>query len=182
MADINNETFPVNVSSLSDYPHWCHHLALWHHEQWLIDQLLSDDSGQGESTCPLNAEQDLALREQRLQRHLTDDAFPHSFVAHVDHEPVGSVSLVIYDFSQPGTCRHWMTNMYVVPECRRRGIAGLLMHSALRYARAQRIKELRLFTRDQTSYYQQRGWHCVDKGRVQCREVDILSFAMRDVR
>lgn len=182
MADTNNETSLPQVSLLSDFPHWCRDLALWHHEQWLIDQLLPNDSGQSDHVSPLHAEQDLALREQRLQRHLSAEAFPSTFVAHLDHQPVGSASLVIYDFNQPSVCRHWLTNMYVVPEWRRQGIACLLMHSALRYARDQRIEELRLFTRHHTSYYQRHGWHCVDKGRVQCREVDILSYAMRDVR
>jgi len=164
----------VKISNLIDCACWIPTIAQWHHQEWLKDR----EGLHGRDRSPHVIEKKLSEREQTLQRHLTDDPLPTTFVAHRANQPLGTVSLVYYQFSNEQTPTEWLTNLYVLPESRCRGIATELLHAAISHAVSLKLTRLLLYTSDQKSFYAKRHWRSINQGSVQGQQVEIMDFPL----
>lgn len=164
----------VFIANLRDYPQWVSQVALWHHTEWLAGY----QSNRRISHDDRDISDDIREREHNLRSHLGRDVVPTTFIAVASHDEyeqaVGSVSVVHYKFSRERAPSDWLTNLYVIPEFRRRGVGQRLLTAMEDYARGHRIGLLKLYTRDLENYYRQRGWHYSHTGLVQGHSVAVL--------
>ena len=118
----------------------------------------------------------ISRREQSLQAHLGDGPIPKTLIAHNQSRPLGVVSLVKYSFVDGAQESIWLTNLYVVPECRKRGIATRLLKAICDFAQSHNIKQIRLYTHDQRQFYESRGWIWVMQHKIQGERCDVLEL------
>lgn len=102
----------------------------------------------------------------------------------MNDEPIGCVSLVNYtykaevDASQPNCLEHpvWLSNLYVEPNYRDRGVGQQLINACADYARKHGIKELWLSASDYTQYYLKRGWCVIRQTKLGGAKVNIMRY------
>ena len=155
------------IDDLATRPEWLSTIVQWHHEEWLrsvLWQKLSDAE-----CAKIQAD-----RAASMQAHLGNDAIPRTFVAHDGQEPWGTASLVYYQmsFQQPRSV--WLTNMYVVPHIRDRGLGTAILEHAVAQAFALGITELKLYTFDMAPFYFRRGWSFLRQSELRGQRIDIL--------
>lgn len=158
----------LQISTLAEFPEWVPILARWHHEEWLRGQEGDELALAGDS------QNKLARREDLLNKHCDAEDIPQTFVTHQAHIPVGSASIVRYRFSLQQRSSEWLTNVYVLPEFRRKGIARRLIDYACAQAKILGVQELKLYTSDQAKFYQKLGWKAHGAGRVQGQTVSVF--------
>ena len=169
LAPAQNTQREIEISNVNQCHEWLPQIALWHHNEWLRAHLSSD-------VCPKSIASKLSEREKTLARHLCDDPLPTTLVAHIGDRPVGTVSLVYYQFTKSSEATEWLTNLFVIPECRCRGIASLLLSCAIEYANSHLLERLLLYTSDQVAFYQKRHWRSINRGVVQGQNVEIMGY------
>lgn len=124
---------------------------------------------------------DLSQRIERLSSHIGSNIFPATYVACAGDTPIGCVSLVYY-FASASTQGNqkkqglWLSNLYVLPEYRRQGLASHLLGHCRQQCVEQDVDTLQLFTADLSKYYQARGWTYHRRARVSGIDVDILQL------
>ncbi len=125
----------------------------------------------------------LANKDQghaKLAEHLTGDGPPLTVVALEDGRPIASASLVYYRFTE----RHegdevevpWLSNVYVKPDFRQRGLGNHLVDHLERWACGRAFPQLKLFTADKQNFYLRRGWSRDYLARLGGKEVDVMSI------
>lgn len=169
---MTNNNHRVRISNLNTNDAWVPLIALWHHNEWLRNHHGLDGRDRSASVI----KKKLSERQAALARHLSDDDLPTTFVALLDSDPVGTVSLVYYKFSQEQEATEWLTNLFVLPEYRCRGIASELLCAALGHACSLNLPRLLLYTNDQVGFYQKRRWRSINNGVVQGQKVEIMDY------
>ncbi len=154
------------IRDLVERQEWLDIVANWHHQEWLKGRTNASD---------LQAQRSFGKRVAVLREHFQHEPIPTTFVAELNNEPIGSASLVFYQFTEHHRRTEWLTNVFVIPEHRKQGIGQALVNHVCDYAVANSVKELMLYTRDHSIYYQQLGWQAAGTGLVQGRNVAILS-------
>lgn len=168
------------IVDLRRCPEHVSELALWHHEEWLRGREQQED--QGAELNGFVVGQDIREREHSLRSHLGDGQVPTSFIARCQAGAIGSVSIVSYQFSREQYPKQWLTNLYVLEAYRRQGVGEALLLQAVAFAKDIGLKEMYLYTRDQSLYYQKRGWQFSHQGLVQGQAVDVLSISFPKAR
>ena len=172
MSD-ESPTAVYSISKLSADTRWLPVVATWHYQEWSVSRRRAD------AVDLESAENELVLRQKRMEQHLLETPLPETFVAHIDETPIGSVSLVYYTISgKPSSDSVWLANMYVMPAWRRRGIATSLLEHACNYAREQKLTRLRLYTHDQAGFYLHHGWSLVAQHSLHGKPCDILEYIL----
>lgn len=174
----------MTISHLREFPQWVKTVASWHHQEWLRS---FRDGGLRASASELGA--DIREREHNLRAHFARDPIPATFVAHVpavegdpeERTPIGSVSLVFYQFTKSRKPSEWVTNLFVEPEHRCQGVGARLLGHIEQYAKHQGLLQLRLYTRDKAAYYQKRQWTHTHNGLVQGNTVSVLEKRVADL-
>ncbi len=154
------------ITDLVYHPEWFDEVVGWHHAEWLR---MRDAAAltQGELAKVLHERQTL------MRTHLTRDSLPSTFVAFSEENPIGTVSLIRYGADR-GAGKVWLTNLYVQPAWRYRGIGhGLLAHGEAA-ARALALSELWLYSFDAGDYYTKRGWRWQKTAEVRGCPVEVL--------
>lgn len=124
----------------------------------------------------------LAEREARLREHIDSDVanqFPVTYVATWLGEAIGCCSLVYYRCTAVAPKTNsilWLSNVYVDPKYRNRGVAARLISHSQKQAAAAGIKQIQLFTSGLADYYRARGWYESGDARVGKKDVKILTF------
>jgi hypothetical protein len=96
--------------SLADHLDLVATIAQWHWDEW----------GHADPTGSLEAwTTGLATRTLR-------DTIPTSYVALVEHMPVGSVTLVDHDMTTHQELSPWLAGLYILPAYRHQGIGSAL--------------------------------------------------------
>jgi predicted N-acetyltransferase YhbS len=101
-----------------------------------------------------------------LQERRNKDKLPLTLVALEAGQPVGTVSLKMFDMEKRDDLAHWLTSLYVVKPLRRRRIGSNLMEVAEKKAAELEIRELFLFTTDvdlSGLFYSKLGWVVKEK-------------------
>lgn len=145
---------PVTISSLVDRPDFIDACAAWTYGQWGVGSTRTL-----ESTL------------QRFRQAAGDQNIPLTFVAHIGDRPVGMASLFDDDCDLRPELRPWLAAVFVHPDHRGNGIAGLLIQT-VEHA-AQRLGEgaLYLTTKDSQNLYARYGWR--HAGIVQYPQCDL---------
>ncbi|WP_188152386.1 GNAT family N-acetyltransferase [Teredinibacter waterburyi] len=159
----------IEIHDLRDFPQWLSAVAEWHHHEWL----------QGCGGRAIDSAGALAKRIKLLQEHTDDQLIPRTFLAIAKTDdgeklPVGSVSIVYYHFTSQSTPGEWLTNLYVDEHYRCAGVGQQLLIHAEQFAATAGIGLLRLYTRDQDSFYSKRNWRFSHQGRVQGSVVSVF--------
>ncbi len=164
-----SERDTFEISELKSHPEWLPQVAQWHHLEWLTTH-----PGYSKHEAAKRLEE----RKRSLQKHLSTNALPTTFVAHEHDEPVGTVSLVYYQFTQSQKASEWLTNLYVAEPKRGQGIASSLLRCAIKFAQMKKIPRLLLYTRNHAEFYRKRSWRSINRGLVQGEQVEIMDYLL----
>ncbi|MCR6653892.1 MAG: GNAT family N-acetyltransferase [Cellvibrionaceae bacterium] len=153
------------IADLVEYPEWLDSIVEWQHAEWLR---LSDAAALSQT----DLSKALHERQLHMRTHLTHDAIPKTFVAYADDQPVGSVSLVRYN-ADPAA-QLWLTNLYVQPSWRYKGIGAALLARGEQVARDLEVKDLWLCSFDTADYYLNFGWRWERTAELRGLQVEVL--------
>ena len=87
---------------------------------------------------------------------------PSVFIALQGDVPVGTACLIDDDMSIRRELTPWLASVFVVPEWRGQGIASALVQCVEAEVRNSGIHQCYLYTPDQQSLYQRRGWQAIE--------------------
>jgi predicted N-acetyltransferase YhbS len=132
----------MRIDYLADHPEAAPLLAAWHHREW----------------AELLPEWSLAQALAELQSHTGRRQIPTTLVAVEGGRVVGSASLLAEDLDGWGHLSPWVASVFVVPECRGRGLGRRLVGRAVGEARVLGVPAVYLFTAGQAGYYRLLGW------------------------
>ena len=158
----------LEITPLKNSPEYFSQVALWHHQECERQGLKST----------------LELRRERLIKHIQSESIPKTFIATINNELVGCVSLVNYAYGRDSVRAKitetplWLSNLFVQPEYRNRGIGNQLIEKAKTYAQELKLTELWLTATEFTDYYQKRGWKISRKTRLGGRQVNVMRTSM----
>jgi len=152
----------IEIDYLANHPGFVPTLAEWHYAQW--NRMVDHDS--------------VERRLVELNDGATRLAIPTVLVALEGGELRGSATLAAYDMETRPDLTPWMTNVYVTPEFRRRGIASALIRRVVQEAKALGVPELYLFTTGQwrESLYAGLGWSVMERPIYRGVERVIMSI------
>jgi len=112
-----------------------------------------------------------------LRTRANKEELPLSLVAFEAGEPVGTVSLKMFDIETRSDLPHWLTSLYVVKPWRRRRIGSSLVDTAEKKAAELGICKLFLFTTDSglsRLFYSKLGWLVKEKAVYHSYPVIIM--------
>ena len=109
---------------------------------------------------------------------MTVAPMPRTFVLVADGCPVGTASLVAHDLDERPDLTPWLAGMFVEPDARGRGYAGLLIGAVEAAARHAAISTLWLYTNSAERIYARAGWRTVE---IFPRHGDMFALMRRDV-
>lgn len=144
MPDPTVMSDPIEIAPLADYPQFVEACSLWDHSEW--------GSRTGHS-----------LNEARrlFQSAACEHDLPVTRVAIDGDRLVGMASLILQEGASRAERSPWLASVFVDPDYRRRGIAGLLIEAVIREARTRGRQRLSLFTPDQQTLYRRHGFEGV---------------------
>lgn len=145
------------ITDLRQAPARLAKLADWHHAQWSY----------------LYPGQTLAERTKTMRLHLCDKLIPSTYLA-IDHDLVGSASMIENDMETRPELTPWLASVYVDKPYRNQGIGRALVKHVIDVAANNSIKRLYLFTPDMQSFYQDIGWQFYDRENYHGEEVTIM--------
>jgi predicted N-acetyltransferase YhbS len=101
----------------------------------------------------------------QLRAHLIQDQMPLTLVASLERCPVGTATLLAHDVGteQWPELSPWLAAVYVVPECRHRGIGAALVNAIVAKAMALGMGALYLLTVGREGFYARLGWQVVHR-------------------
>ncbi|MDO3385278.1 GNAT family N-acetyltransferase [Gilvimarinus sp. SDUM040013] len=156
------------ICELQRRPDFLDKVAAWHYRECLR---------QGLQTT-------LEKRKSRLAQHLKyDPKIPQTWLAINENILVGCISLVSYHLQSAANSSSqseplWLSNLFVEPEYRRRGVGSELMNTVISYSRELGERELWLIASDQTDYYRSRGWHTVRQVRIAKQPANVMRVSL----
>lgn len=141
----------IKIIPLSSVPQYAPILAFWSYRQWYL---------------PRDIPFDTVLQSYRVRAQ--NNVVPLSLVATVRSMPAGMVSLKHDDLWSRKDLNPWLASLYVIPEFRSRGIAGLLMNGVIAKAATLGIDRLYLFLGSDElenlgKFYRRRGWEFMER-------------------
>lgn len=153
-------------------------MAAWHHQECERQGLQSS----------------LAVRQQRLLRHVQPSLIPKTLVLVQGEQALGCVSLVNYTYrtdsgvlipARPSGLAQgtplWLSNLFVLAGRRKQGLGNRLIDAAKHYAQSCGASELWLSAAEFTDYYQKRGWAVVRQTRLGGRPVNVMRIALSPI-
>jgi predicted N-acetyltransferase YhbS len=148
----------MRIDYLADHVEWAPLLASWHYQEWkdLLPNWTFDE----------------ALAE--LQSHSESHRIPTTFVAVENDAPRGSASLLAKDLPGWECWSPWVASVFVMPECRGRGLGRRLVARAVEEAGALGVPAVYLFTAGQQGYYHKLGWRPLRTTLHHGRELAIM--------
>jgi predicted N-acetyltransferase YhbS len=138
-------------------------VARWHWDEWGADY---DDASLGEWTA-------------QLATKTRTDGLPCSWVAFVDHEPVGSVVLELDGVEPRPELKPDLAGLYVLLEHRNRGIGSALVQTCEARAREFGVSDLYLYTERAETLYARLGWETFERTRFKKQPVAIMRRSLR---
>lgn len=90
------------------------------------------------------------------------DVFPITFIAIIENECVGTVSVFENDFKKRPQYFPWLASLYVRPKYRDKKIGQHLITYLLNHLKTLNYSEVYLKTENASEYYKKRNWHLVE--------------------
>ena len=158
---ITKEHINVDIRYLSDHEDVVPLLAAWIYDEWsyLYPGMTLHDV--------------VSFFKERVNK----EKLPLTFVAFEAGEPVGTVSLKMFDMEARRDLPHWLTSLYVAEPWRRKGIGTGLLETAEKKAVEMGICRLFLLTTDATIpglSYSKSGWIVKEKTMYHSYPVTIM--------
>ena len=113
---------------------------------------------------------------QFLQKGLSDDGLPQTWIALSSHRVAGVASLSEQDMHTRQDLSPWLVGVYVDKADRGQGIGSALVSYVVERAAEMGIETLWLFTPDQEHFYQRLGWQSVETTTYRDEDVVILKI------
>lgn len=153
----------VRIEHLADHVDAIPTLASWILEEW------------GHSFA------DATFQElvSELERRAVPRRIPETFLALEGDRLVGTASIVAQDLPIRPELSPWLAAVYVVPECRNRGIGTMLARRAMLEAETLGLDKLYLFTPDRRDFYGGLGWHVREHTAYRGVRVFIMQYQVR---
>jgi GNAT superfamily N-acetyltransferase len=149
----------ITIDPLADHPDLVGVIAEWHQRQ--------------DERHPL----DFWIRCHTTEaRH---EGIPRAWVAFVDGEPAGSVSLVARNMDTRPELSPWLASLWVRPQCRGRGIGAALVRRCEEEARRLGIRRLHLYTEAAADFYGRLGWSVLAQEQYEGESVVVMVRELR---
>lgn len=87
---------------------------------------------------------------------------PRTFILLVDDVPAGTVSLAEHDLDERPDLTPWLAGLYVAPDQRGHGLAGMLIKMVEQECRIRGIPTVWLYTNTAERLYERAGWRTVE--------------------
>jgi len=139
----------MEIKYLADEQRFVDALAQWHYDEW--SRMREWDS--------------VSLPRETLIKRANRRAIPTVFIALQDGLLFGSATLAESDLETRRDLTPWLTDVYVAPEFRRRGVASALVRRVVEEAAALNVPELYLWTtgKMREDLYAGLGWTTFDR-------------------
>ena len=154
----------MQIINLADAPEVIGTLARWHFDEWHT----------------LYPEETLEDFQTELAASTAQGTVPSTFVAQVDGNVVGSISLLPHDMDIDEPWTPWLANLYVHPDYRQQGVGKQLIQHLIAFARRNSLDQLYLFTPSSRDYYEALGWTLLRRQSYKGQQVDIMLLALSE--
>lgn len=130
----------IKVVNLKDYPEYIEEVSSWVWKEW--------SSSHGAKL------EDIIYR---TKHSIKEDTIPMMFIALINKEAVGVVSLWNNDLTARQDLSPWMATLYIKRKYRNQGIGTILQKKSIEVAKSLNYEYLYLIT-DHVGYYEKTGW------------------------
>jgi N-acetylglutamate synthase-like GNAT family acetyltransferase len=161
LGDADDKRRNVDILYLADSPEIIPVLADWIYGEWAF-------------LYPAMTIGDVATF---LHTRMNREHLPLTLVAFEAGQPVGTVSLKMYDMETRKDLPYWLTSLYVAGPWRRRRIGSTLLKRAEQKAAELGIERLFLFTLDEALpglFYAKAGWRVKEKTIYHSHHITIM--------
>ena len=152
----------VVIQHLGQLPEAIPIVAQWHQDEWY----------------QISPDLTTNLRISLYKSYSCDNSIPFSLIATINNKPVGSASVVTSDMETHSHLSPWLASVFVHPEFRCNGIATQLIENCIARLKTHDFEMLYLFTPDQLSFYQKRGWQKMESMIYHNEPVDIMKYPL----
>jgi N-acetylglutamate synthase-like GNAT family acetyltransferase len=97
--------------------------------------------------------------------NLNHETIPITFIARIERQPVGCVSIDLTDLPNSDHIGPWLASLYVAPDFRRSGIGAALLRHAQAFSWNLGIHPLLLWTTRNTDFFKREGW--IETGQIE---------------
>lgn len=105
--------------------------------------------------------------------------FPITFIAILDHQCAGTVSVFENDYKERPHYKPWLASLYVEQNYRDRKIGIQLIEALLKHLIVLGFKEVYLKTENASEYYKNRGWTFVESVmNNQNEDINIFKYSL----
>ena len=118
---------------------------------------------------------------KRIETRCAGTTIPSAFVAEINSQPVGTVSIVEYDMDTRKDISPWVSSLFVWETFRHQNIGRKLVRFIESYAKDIGEERIYLFTPDKQKMYSFLGWKHLEETEYQSRNVSIMVINL-DVR
>lgn len=125
------------------------------------------------SCLPLWADEE-RIRTRLIERNSSDNRQITLVVIDAENSVIAAASLIQYELSDDPQRIHWLGEVITQPSHRGQGIGSLLVKELIKYASAQNITELWLYTPDMQSLYRKLGWEDKETRIVGGESVSVM--------
>jgi len=125
------------------------------------------------SCLPLWADEE-RIRTRLIERNSSDNRQITLVVINAENSVIAAASLIQYELSDDPLRIHWLGEVITKPSHRGQGIGSLLVKELIKYASAQNITELWLYTPDMQSLYRKLGWEDKETRIVDGESVSVM--------
>jgi N-acetylglutamate synthase-like GNAT family acetyltransferase len=94
----------------------------------------------------------------------------------VDHDVIGTASLVKHDMDVHLELTPWLSSVYVIKKSRNQGIGSRLVKQIVQGAAKMDAKKLYLFTPDRQLFYTRLGWRLLYREKYRKQQVAVMEI------
>ena len=111
---------------------------------------------------------------EKIKKRVKGKDIPSIFVAELEGNPIGTISLVEHDLEIRPELTPWLASLYVRKDCRGQGIGCQLVFFFESFARKLNIEKVYLYTPNQQKLYSTLGWTEREELEYLSRKVTIM--------
>ena len=107
------------------------------------------------------------------------DSLPMTFIALINEECVGTISVFENDFKERPQYKPWLASLYVKPTFRNQKVGYQLITHLLEQLKGLGYDEVYLKTETASDYYRNRGWDLIETiSEVNSPSMDVFKYKL----